>query len=174
MPFLQIAPELQLQVVGEPARPLPRVIFCAISLPAHAERGTPGWGVVAAVVLHQVVDHPLLHKSSSAQAISPSLAVTQSVKGRNHNRLSLAIPPLRAFSKGHTRRGTVTTKGGQGGEQFVIETRQRQRRRKDVVRDDEEEERTGARDKRHSGVGGSSGRRTPPSGRPPTTVAQKQ
>ena len=64
MPFLQIAPELQLQVVGEPARPLPRVIFCAISLPAHAERGTPGWGVVAAVVLHQVVDHPLLHKSS--------------------------------------------------------------------------------------------------------------
>ena len=104
MPFLQIAPELQLQVVGEPARPLPRVIFCAISLPAHAERGTPGWGVVAAVVLHQVVDHPLLHKSSSAQAISPSLAVTQSVKGRNHNRLSLAIPPLRAFSKGHTRK----------------------------------------------------------------------
>ena len=78
--------------------------------------------------------------------ISPSLAVTQSVKGRNHNRLGLAIRPLRAFSKGHTRRGTVTTKGGQGGEQFVIETRQRQRRRKDVVRDDEEEERTGARD----------------------------
>ena len=78
---------------------------------------------------------------------SPSLAVTQSVRGRHLNTPSQAIPPLRAFSKGHTRRGTVTTKGGQGGEQIVIETRQRQRRRKDVAReDDEEEERTGARD----------------------------
>ena len=74
----------------------------------------------------------LSHATLEESSISPSLAVTQSVKGRNHNRLSLAIPPLRAFSKGHTRRRTVTTKGGQGGEQFVIETRQRQRRRKDV------------------------------------------